>query len=473
MRIAYLDCFSGLSGDMFLGAAVAAGVPFEKLQQAARSLSLGADLTLEAVTRAGLASTKVEVLIHGRPDQPLDIAEAAAHSHSHSDDSAHSHSHGEHTHTHDSHSHDSHSHAEPGSHSTVQSPAHAHRGLPEIRQLLAAAPLSQFVRDFALKAFTLLAQAEGKVHNQPPVSIHFHEVGSEDAIVDIVCAAVAAEHLAATRWYASALNVGSGTVKCAHGLLPVPAPATAELLRGLPIYSAGPAKELLTPTGAAILRALGVQFAPLPPVTLTATGYGAGARDFPGHSNIVRLSLGELAESSTPPPQPSARQSGGNGSGFTDSGFDEKIIVLEANLDDINPQILPYVVDKLLAAGALDAFVTPIQMKKGRPGFLLTVLALPTLAEVLSRILLMETTTLGVRLRTEVRRTLQRRHETVESPWGPIRVKLGLLQSEVVNCAPEFEDCQSIAQRTGEPLKNVIQQAIRLYWAGRDPRGGA
>ncbi len=164
-----------------------------------------------------------------------------------------------------------------------------HRGLPEIRQLLAAAPLSTFVRDFALKAFTLLAEAEGKIHGQPPESIHFHEVGSEDAIVDIVCAGVAAEHLAARRWYVSSLNVGSGTVQCAHGVLPVPAPATAELLRGLPIYSAGPAKELLTPTGAAILRALGVQFAPLPPVTLTATGYGAGAREFPGHANAVRL----------------------------------------------------------------------------------------------------------------------------------------------------------------------------------------
>jgi len=467
MRIAYLDCFSGLSGDMFLGAAVAAGVPFEKLQQAARSLELSADLTAETVTRAGIAATKVQVIIHGRPDQPLDLSEAPAtelsHTHSHSESAAraHSHSHGEHAHSHDEHD----------SHSTVQSPPHVHRGLPEIRQLLASAPLSDFVRTFALKAFTLLAEAEGKVHNQPPESIHFHEVGSEDAIVDIVCAAVAAEHLAASRWYASALNVGSGTVRCAHGLLPVPAPATAELLRGLPIYSAGPAKELLTPTGAAILRALGVQFVPLPAVTLTASGYGAGARDFPGHSNVVRLSLGELAESSTPPPQPSARQSGGNGNGFTDSGFDEKIIVLDANLDDINPQILPYVVDKLLSAGALDAFVTPIQMKKGRPGFLLTVLAPPTLAEVLSRILLAETTTLGVRLRTEVRRTLQRRHETVKSPWGPIRVKLGLLHSEVVNCAPEFEDCQSIAQRTGEPLKNVIQQAIALYWAGRDARG--
>jgi hypothetical protein len=443
MRIAYLDCFSGLSGDMFLGAAVGAGVPLEKLQQAARSLNLGADLSGHTVQRAGLSAFKVDVLIHGRPDQPADdpASSTDAHQrHSHDEDSAHAH-----THAHDvSHAH-----------------VHSHRGLPEIRQLLSTAPLSTFVRDFAVKAFTLLAEAEGKIHGQPPESIHFHEVGSEDAIVDIVCAGVAAEHLAASRWYVSSLNVGSGTVQCAHGVLPVPAPATAELLRGLPIYSAGPPKELLTPTGAAILRALDVQFAPLPPITLTATGYGAGAREFTSQANAVRLLLGELTMS-----RASVMPSFG-----ADAGVNESVLVLEANLDDMNPQIVPHVMERLLAAGALDTSVTPIQMKKGRPGLLLTVLASPELAEVLSRILLAETTTLGVRMRTEQRRTLERRHETVESPWGPIRVKLGFLEGTLVNCAPEFEDCRSIAERTGEPLKSVLQQALVLFWAGRERRG--
>ena len=439
MRIADLDCFSGLSGDMFLGAAVGAGVPIEKLQQVARALNLGADLTCSTVQRAGLASTKVEVVIHGRPDRPADApASVAAHHHPHDDAHAHAHSHA-------------------GAH------AHTHRGLPEIRQLLSAAPLSHFVRDFALKAFTLLAEAEGKIHGQPPESIHFHEVGSEDAIVDIVCAGVAVEHLAVSRWYASALNVGSGTVQCAHGVLPVPAPATAELLRGLPIYSAGPAKELLTPTGAAILRALEVQFAPLPHITLNVTGYGAGAREFTGQANVVRLVLGELtAPMAAPLPSFS-----------TEAGVSESVLVLEANLDDINPQVVPHVMELLLAAGALDTSVAPIQMKKGRPGLVLTVLAPPALAEALSRILLTETTTLGVRMRTEQRRILERRHEIVQSPWGPIRVKLGFLEGTLANCAPEFEDCRAIAERTGEPLKSVLQQAIALFWAGRERRGGA
>jgi uncharacterized protein (TIGR00299 family) protein len=417
MRIAFLDCFSGLSGDMFLGAAVAAGVPLAKLQDAAASLGLGARLEARSVMRSGISATQVEVLIHGHSEHPLDdpAPPAPAHSHPHE----HHHEHG----THPS--------------------GDTHRGLPEIRPILARAAISAAAQAFALKAFELLAAAEGKIHNRPPESIHFHEVGSEDAIVDIVCAAVAVEALTAERWYSSALNVGSGTVRCAHGTLPVPAPATAELLMGAPIYSAGPQKELLTPTGAAILRALDVRFEPLPAVQLTAAGYGAGGRDIAGHANVVRMLVGDAAQTASP-------------------GADD-VYVLEANLDDMNPQIFAYVQQKLLAAGALDAFGTPVQMKKGRPGLLFTVLAPPALEESLSRILLTETTTLGVRRRLERRRTLERRHVSVVSPWGPIRVKLGLLQGEVVNCAPEFEDCRTIAEANGIPLKNVIQEATRLY----------
>jgi len=417
MRIAFLDCFSGLSGDMFLGAAVAAGVPLAKLQDAAASLGLGARLEARSVMRSGISATQVEVLIHGHSEHPLDdpAPPAPAHSHPHE----HHHEHG----THPS--------------------GDTHRGLPEIRPILARAAISAAAQAFALKAFELLAAAEGKIHNRPPESIHFHEVGSEDAIVDIVCAAVAVEALTAERWYSSALNVGSGTVRCAHGTLPVPAPATAELLLGAPIYSAGPQKELLTPTGAAILRALDVRFEPLPAVQLTAAGYGAGGRDFSGHANVVRMLVGDAAQTASP-------------------GADD-VYVLEANLDDMNPQIFAYVQQKLLTAGALDAFGTPVQMKKGRPGLLFTVLAPPALEESLSRILLTETTTLGVRRRLERRRTLERRHVSVVSPWGPIRVKLGLLQGEVVNCAPEFEDCRTIAEANGIPLKNVIQEATRLY----------
>jgi uncharacterized protein (TIGR00299 family) protein len=433
MRIAFLDCFSGISGDMFLGAAVDAGVPLEKLQTVASALGINAELLSRRVERGGLAATKVDVVINGSVDLPREVFHEHAHAHQHE-----------------------HSHGPAQAH--VHSHAHNHRGLPEIREIIARAPISPDSQAFALKAFALIAQAEAKIHNRPPESIHFHEVGSEDAIVDIVCSAVAVEALAADRWYCSALNVGSGTVQCAHGILPVPAPATAELLRGAPIFSSGIQKELLTPTGAALLRALDVRFEPLPPITLSATGYGAGSRDFPNSANLVRLSLGK-AKAGWPTSAPASSAQ------MWDVDDADSITVLEANLDDMNPQLFSYVQQKLLSAGALDAFGVPVQMKKGRPGIVFTVLAAPAQAEALARILLTETTTLGVRIRHEQRRILEREHVTVQSSWGPIRVKLGRLQGDVVNCAPEFEDCRSIAESTGVPLKTVLQEALRLYLA--------
>ncbi len=453
--------------DMFLGAAVDAGVPLEKLQNVASALGLNTALAARRTERGGLAATKIDVLVHGRADQPIgEQPHEAAPAHSH----PHSHGHG---HTH--------SNGTEHSHEAAHAP-HVHRGLKEIREIIARAPISPNALAFALKAFELLAQAEAKIHNRPPESIHFHEVGSEDAIVDILCSAVAVEAIAADRWYCSALNVGSGTVRCAHGVLPVPAPATAELLRGAPVYSSGIAKELLTPTGAAILRALDVHFEPLPRITLTATGYGAGARDFPGSANVVRLTLGESVEiesgwpTSAPAGQPISAQLWWPTSAPASSAQmwgehnADTITVLEANLDDMNPQLFSYVQQKLLSAGALDAFGVPVQMKNGRPGIVFTVLASPADAESLARILLTETTTLGVRMRQEQRRILAREHVTVESVWGPIRVKLGRLQGEVVNCAPEFEDCRAIAETTGVPLKAVLQEAMRLY---RAPAAGS
>ena len=458
MRIAYLDCFSGISGDMFLGAAVDAGVPLEKLQTVARSLGLHTELESHRVERNGIAATKVDVLIHGHADQPLDLAPSSEHAHHH------------HAHPHEPSHQDEHTHDE---HPPV------HRGLAEIRDIIARAPISPAAQAFALKTFELLSQAEAKIHNRDAESIHFHEVGSEDSIVDIVCSAVAVDFLAADAWYCSALNVGSGTVNCAHGVLPVPAPATVELLQGAPIFSSGIQKELLTPTGAALLRALNVQFRPLPPMTLSATGYGAGARDLPRSANVLRLSIGESATISTaaahsafaPSFAPPSSETGWPISApalsaqMWDVDTPDTITVLEANLDDMNPQLFSYVQQKLLAAGALDAFGVPVQMKKGRPGIILTVLTYPALAEAMSNILLTETTTLGVRMRQEQRRILDREHVTVESSWGPIRVKLGKLHGQVVNCAPEFEDCRLIAEATGVPLKTVLQEALRLYLA--------
>jgi uncharacterized protein (TIGR00299 family) protein len=425
MRIAYLDCFSGISGDMFLGAAVDAGVPLAQLANVASALGLDAALAARRVTRGGIAATKIDVLIHGRPDQPADIGHEHEHAH------GHPHEHGTQTHSHPA----AHAHAAAHSHKAEHAHAHVHRGLKEIRAILERAPISAAARAFALRCFELLAAAEGKIHNSDPESIHFHEVGSEDAIVDVVCASVAVEAIAAERWYCSALNLGSGTVPCAHGVLPVPAPATAELLRGAPVYSSGIQKEMLTPTGAAILRALDVSFEPLPRITLTATGYGAGARDFHGSANVVRLLIGE-AEAAARASAPLRWSSAGA----------DTITVLEANLDDMNPQLFSYVQQKLLDAGALDAFGVPVQMKKGRPGILFTVLSTPADAEALARILLTETTTLGVRMRQEQRSILEREHVTVESC-----------------CAPEFEDCRAIAETTGVPLKSVLQEAMRLY----------
>ncbi|PSH04501.1 MAG: TIGR00299 family protein [Acidobacteria bacterium] len=442
MRIAYLDCFSGISGDMFLGAAVDAGVPLEKLQTVARALDIEAELVSRRVERGGIAATKVDVLIHGRPDQqPVEGEHTHVPGHHH---------HG-HQHAHDhGHHHHHHAHSHEPAHANKKH-AHIHRGLKEIREIIARAPITPAAQTFALRTFELLAQAEAKIHNRDAESIHFHEVGSEDAIVDIICSAVAIEALAADAWYCSALNVGGGTVRCAHGVLPVPAPATAELLQGAPVFSSGVQKELLTPTGAAILRALNVRFDPLPPMTLSATGYGAGNQDFPGSANVVRLILGESARA--------------------DSDANT-VTVIEANLDDMNPQLFSYVQQKLLDAGALDAFGVPVQMKKGRPGIIMTVLAEPAHAELLTSILLTETTTLGVRMRQEQRRVLDREHVTVQSFWGPIRVKLGRLQGQVVNCAPEFEDCRKIAESTGVPLKTVLQEALRLYLASPGANSG-
>jgi hypothetical protein len=446
MRIAYLDCFSGLSGDMFLGAAVAAGVPFEKLQAVAQALNIGAELACRPVERAALAATKIDVLIHGHADRPQDLESAHEHSHEHS----HSH---EHLHSH------------------VVEASHSHRGLPEIRRIIAGAPFSARAQAFALRAFELLAQAEATVHNRDAESIHFHEAGSEDAIVDILCAAVAVEHIDAERWYSSALNVGSGTVRCAHGVLPVPAPATVELLRGAPIFSSGVQKELLTPTGAVLLRALDVRFEPLPPIAISATGYGAGARELAGTPNVVRLTIGETPASATGAAPEASAAYPSEAELTWDSVRSDAVVILEANLDDMNPQLFGYVQQKLLDAGALDAFAVPVQMKKGRPGIILTVIAAPADSEKLSRILLAETTTLGVRTRTEQRRILDRRHVTVDSAWGPIRIKLGLLGTgEVVNCAPEFEDCRRIAEAAGVPLKAVMQEAMRLYLSSAQPQ---
>jgi len=434
MRIAYLDCFSGISGDMFLGALVDAGVPFDLLQETVRVLNIGAALEQSRVTRNGIAATKIDVLVDGVKDMPRE--EFHEQKHTHADGTTHSHQDGLAAHTHNDHEHHTHSH-EHG--------AHTHRGLREIREIINAAPITDRARAFALHAFELLGRAEAKIHNRDLETVHFHEVGSADAIVDILCAAVAADWLNIHEWRSSALNTGSGVVHCAHGTLPVPAPATLEILKGAPIYSSAITKELVTPTGAAILRSLVTEFTALPLMRVNSTGYGAGARDFAETPNVLRITIGETVEAEAP------------------SAGRDTVTVLEANVDDSTPQVIGYTLERLFEAGALDAFTTPVQMKKSRPGALITVLAKREDEQRMVDILLSETSTIGVRTRQEQRVILDREFVTVSSEWGPLHLKVARMNGVVKNFSPEYEDCRAAALAHGVPLKRVLQEAVRLY----------
>jgi uncharacterized protein (TIGR00299 family) protein len=325
--------------------------------------------------------------------------------------------------------------------------AHEHgRGLTEIRQIISAAVISETAKKTAISIFEALGRAEAKIHNTSVADVHFHEVGAVDAMVDIVCAAVGADALGVDEIICSPLNVGGGTIKCAHGTFPVPAPATVELLADAPVYSSGVQAELVTPTGAAIVKTLASRFAVFPEMKIEKSGYGAGSRDFPEHPNVVRLTVGEAASDTLIAKTPS-----------------ETITVLEANLDDLNPQVFGYVMDRLLDEGAVDAFGMPVQMKKNRPGMLLTVLCKPEDASKLTHLIFTETTTLGVRRRDETRRTLARRWEQVRTQWGDVRIKIASMNGTVTNYAPEYEDCRQIAAEHHVPLKTVMGEAVEAY----------
>jgi uncharacterized protein (TIGR00299 family) protein len=426
MRIAYLDCFSGISGDMFMGALLDAGVSPKLFEDAVAALNLGARLEIAKVTKGGLAATKADVWVAGEKDKPRDeyCAEHEHHEHSHAH--VHDRAHG-HSHVHKQKSHD-----------------HVHgRGLREIREIITAAAISEKAKKTAIGIFENLGAAEAKVHNTSIESIHFHEVGAVDALVDIVCAAVGSEELGVDEWVCSPLNVGGGTVKCAHGILPVPPPAVVELLTGVPTYSSGIQKELVTPTGAAIVKTLASRYGAFPAMTVSKSAYGAGSRDLPGQPNVLRLIVGEGTRSTETAP--------------------EMVSVIEANLDDLNPQVFGYVMDRLFAEGALDVFGTPVQMKKGRPGMVLTVLARPEQTSQMTKIIFAETTTLGVRMREERRQVLQRRSTSVQTQWGEVRMKIANMNGTITNYAPEYEDCRRIAEEKGVPLKSVMQEAIRVY----------
>jgi uncharacterized protein (TIGR00299 family) protein len=494
MRIAYLECFSGISGDMFLGALLDAGVPPEVLTRTVEALGVDARLEISRVDRSGISATKLDVIAAGEKELPreefwaeavsakalstqqsaLSPARSSPVGHSHSQGQEHSHGHEhshsqpppraavphEHGHSH-SHEHsDSHSHTPPGAavphehghshdhghqHEHGSKHTHPHRGLKEIRQIIHAASISQSAKDRAIKIFEALGAAEAKVHNTDIEDIHFHEVGAIDAIVDIVCASVGAETLGVDEWVCSPLNVGGGTVVCAHGAFPIPAPATLELLKNAPVYSGEIQKELVTPTGAAIVSVLASRFSHFPAMKTEKIGYGAGSRNFKNSPNVLRLTVGEtVSQIESPFPV-------------------EEITVLEANVDDMTPQVFGYVMEQALLNGALDAFGTPVQMKKSRPGMLLTVLCRTEDSQRLTKLILAETTTLGVRMRHESRAALTRRHVSVSTKWGEVRMKLANLNGSISNYAPEYEDCRQIAKEKKVPLKTVMQEAIKVY----------
>ena len=429
-KILYVDCFSGASGDMLLGALLDAGAPFDELARVVESLDLdGVSIARERVDRSGIGATKFRVAVGGAPPDPRHDQQ-----HDQRQPDHHHHDHTDHDHHHHEHRHD----AAGGRH-------HHHRGLSEITAIVGRAALSAAARTRAAGLFRRLAEVEAGIHGVPVEEVHLHEVGAIDSIVDITLAVAAMEWLAPARVVASPLNVGSGTVVCEHGELPVPAPATVELLAGVPIYAKGPPVELVTPTGALLVTAYADAYGPLPPMRVERIGYGAGDRDLPASPNVLRALVGEADELPA------------------EAAASERVVVLECEIDDMNPQLYGVLMERLTEAGAFDVFYAPIQMKKNRPGTLVTVVAPPARREALAGVLFAESTTIGVRVTETARERLDREVVTVESPIGPVRVKVARRGGAVVNAAPEFEDCARLAAERGLPVKAAHALAVRAW----------
>ncbi len=393
MRIGYWECFSGIAGDMNLGAMVGCGLVVDELREDLSGLALeGFHIEHERVRRGALAADKIHVVID----------------------------------THGS--------------------EHAHRGLADIREILAASSLPAGVAERADEVFVALCDAEASVHGCSIEEVHLHEVGAIDAIVDVVGACCGMRRLGVESLICSPLNVGAGTVSTAHGVLPVPAPATARLLRDAPVYSSGPEAELVTPTGAALVAVLAEGFGRWPAMTVSAVGYGAGDNEFDELANVLRLVVGERDDKG-------------------ESAVSTRVSVIETNLDDCDPRIVGDLIPRLIESGALDAFATPVQMKKNRPGIQLTAIAAHADVDVIADMVLRETTTLGLRIHDVERRELSRRHIEVDTPFGRVRIKVGGLGNEDVNASPEFEDCRQRAREAGVPVKRVIQAASAAYAA--------
>ena len=392
MRTLYFDCFAGISGDMTLGALVDAGADARELTGRLTLLGVeGFEISFEKVDRSGISATRAFVRLTKEEKK--------------------------------------------------------HRHLSHIEKIIGDSRLGDSVKERALKIFRRLGEAEARVHDVPVERIHFHEVGAVDAIVDVVGACICFELLGVERFVASALHVGSGTVEMEHGRFPVPPPAVAELLKGAPVYSTDIVGELVTPTGAAIVATVCEGFGALPRMSVEATGYGAGGREYKNFPNVLRVLLGESDKAGETPPGVSRKS-------------DEELLMVETNVDDVSPQVLGYLMEKAFDGGALDCFYTPVQMKKNRPGVLVSILCRPSDGEAMRALLFAETPTLGVRTYAVTRRALEREAVTVETEFGTIAVKVARNQGRTVGATPEYEDCRAAAHAHNVPLR-VVQEAAR------------
>lgn len=385
MKVAYLDCFAGISGDMTLGALLDAGVDKNRFQAEIKKLSeVNFDLNIGKVTKNGIEATNVEVIT---PHE------------------------------------------------------HHHRHLKDIVRIIESSDLPDSTKAKAIRTFQVLAEAEGAVHGTSADHVHFHEVGAVDAIVDIVGSCILFEMLGVDRIIASPLPMGHGFVEAAHGRIPLPAPATVEILKGVPVYDAKVEGELVTPTGAAIARALADSFGAMPPMRVESIGYGAGKTDFP-FPNVLRVMIGESAE---------------------ERPANEKVSIVETNIDDMNPEFYDSVFDRLFKAGALDVYTTPIMMKKNRPAVLLSAVCPVEKVEHVSEVILTETSTFGVRITNAHRRCLDRKWHTVSTKYGDIRIKIGLLGGREIVASPEYEDCRKAADTHGVSVQTVYKEALLAY----------
>lgn len=418
---------------MLLGALLDCGLDFALLKSELAKLGVaGYELSLTRVDRSGIAAAKFDVHLHSNEGKSEHHHEHAHTQHDHHHDAHHHHHH-------DDHHHDEHPHEHRHE--------HGHRALSDIKQIIAAAALSEPVKERARLIFERIGQAESKIHNVPIETVHFHEVGAVDSIVDIVGACIGLDALRIERIISSPLHVGSGTFKCAHGTYPVPGPATTELLQGVPVYSGEIRGELVTPTGAAIIATLAESYGPLPMMKIERIGYGAGTRTYPKFPNVLRALIGELATDAEQTPM--------------------SVTVIEANIDDLNAQVFGHLMEQALAAGALDIFYTPVQMKKNRPGVLVTLLCHPADQAQMTELIFRETTTLGVRYRQERREILQREWMMATTRFGAIKIKIArAADGRVMNYAPEFEDCRAAAQAHQVAVREVQTAALLAFQQG-------